>query len=455
MTNELTRFLWTDEAKQAVKNTDINELYVLLSKSSDGKEVAGELTQYLYDECGIDVIDNLTDPGISIFDTNYPVEAISKNLLVDNSEFNCYSRLSTPGYQFGKIIFRSADTFWISEANIDELIIETTTKNHNSCSFNKCKVGKLLIKKDCTSISYCPLTDTVIDVFEYEGTVEDWFNTVEIAERSLTGTKIKNNVIQCSDGTIEFESTNSDIAHYIRSNHAKDLHSLGKIEQLYKDAQVYDHSTVTREYIKAFGADPTPLYNGTRLPDSFVEYTNVDKDVVLNDNIEIIGKRAFIGTAIESVTLPRKLKYISENAFANCSLLGDVYYKGTMEEWAKNVDLSQKAFRNSLGRGKTVHCLDGDSPIYVVKDKPVKKLTDYDKFRKEIYNAVKNEIGPANFSNSYKQSNTYKWYGDKSARIEQVLRDMEVDPHLVWVDDSYSYGRFGMGASTILHFKKW
>lgn len=43
MTNKLTKFLWTDEAKQAVKSTDINELYVLLSRSSEDKEVAGDL----------------------------------------------------------------------------------------------------------------------------------------------------------------------------------------------------------------------------------------------------------------------------------------------------------------------------------------------------------------------------------------------------------------------------
>lgn len=47
-------------------------------------------------------------------------------------------------------------------------------------------------------------------------------------------------------------------------------------------------------------------------------------DVVIPDSIKSIGTGAFLGASIKSVTLPRNLEFLGENAFANCTSLTSV-----------------------------------------------------------------------------------------------------------------------------------
>ncbi len=62
-------------------------------------------------------------------------------------------------------------------------------------------------------------------------------------------------------------------------------------------------------------------------------------DVVVPDTVKTIGRYAFYHSTIKSITIPRSVTVIEEDAFRNCSNLEKVFYKGTEEEW-RNVYLS-------------------------------------------------------------------------------------------------------------------
>lgn len=72
-------------------------------------------------------------------------------------------------------------------------------------------------------------------------------------------------------------------------------------------------------------------------PDMIVGYAGSDTNVVVPDNVKIIGNGAFEGcTSIENITLPRGLMLIGEKAFYGCSALSEialpypVFHVGTM-----------------------------------------------------------------------------------------------------------------------------
>ena len=105
--------------------------------------------------------------------------------------------------------------------------------------------------------------------------------------------------------------------------------------------------------------------------------------VIIKDGITQIGKEAFENFTIESITVPKSVLHIKDDAFCNCisrksridqitrsvtiNVLGqlqprvpfvpledeflDVYYNGTKEEWNR-IDYN--------GYGVIVHCTDGD-----------------------------------------------------------------------------------------------
>ena len=54
--------------------------------------------------------------------------------------------------------------------------------------------------------------------------------------------------------------------------------------------------------------------------------------VVLPEGLEIIGAKAFCNSSIVSVTLPRSLKSIGEDAFAGCRNLTAGVYQGSLGE---------------------------------------------------------------------------------------------------------------------------
>ena len=64
------------------------------------------------------------------------------------------------------------------------------------------------------------------------------------------------------------------------------------------------------------------------------------KEITILEGVETIGGSAFKNcTSLTSITLPKSLKTIESSAFEGCSALVNVYYNGTLLDWA-NIDIS-------------------------------------------------------------------------------------------------------------------
>ncbi len=59
------------------------------------------------------------------------------------------------------------------------------------------------------------------------------------------------------------------------------------------------------------------------------------KEITLFEGVATICEGAFSGCPIQSIVLPKSLKVIGAAAFSNTTLLKDVYYGGTADDWAK------------------------------------------------------------------------------------------------------------------------
>ena len=66
------------------------------------------------------------------------------------------------------------------------------------------------------------------------------------------------------------------------------------------------------------------------------EYNENIKSVVIPDTVTRIGYGAFyVCKNLESVVIPESVTYIEYNAFLYCDNLTDLYYNGTLDQWAK------------------------------------------------------------------------------------------------------------------------
>ena len=73
-------------------------------------------------------------------------------------------------------------------------------------------------------------------------------------------------------------------------------------------------------------------------------YKGASRNVIIPDNVSVIGKQAFQGLAITSVYIPDSVVRIRENAFADCVLLKEIRIPSSVEyineyAFAHNVDL--------------------------------------------------------------------------------------------------------------------
>ena len=57
--------------------------------------------------------------------------------------------------------------------------------------------------------------------------------------------------------------------------------------------------------------------------------------VVFGEGVTVIGKNAFFGYSVETVTFPVSLRTIGVSAFQGCDKLKNVYYYGSEEDWAQ------------------------------------------------------------------------------------------------------------------------
>lgn len=114
-----------------------------------------------------------------------------------------------------------------------------------------------------------------------------------------------------------------------------------------------------------------------RLP-SWMEYVIHDlfngctslASVSMSENTQYIGKDAFKGcTSLTSITLPKDITGASSGshihgidtgAFAGCTALADIYYEGTISDWA-SVNQGSGWYKDVPA--SVIHCIDGDTAI--------------------------------------------------------------------------------------------
>ena len=86
--------------------------------------------------------------------------------------------------------------------------------------------------------------------------------------------------------------------------------------------------------------------------------------IIFNKNVKVIGESAFEGlSTLTSITIPKSIKTIENNAFKDCENLEEMKYNGTVEGWTQIVI-------NSGWKGSEnidfVICSNGNYDYYLV-----------------------------------------------------------------------------------------
>ena len=93
------------------------------------------------------------------------------------------------------------------------------------------------------------------------------------------------------------------------------------------------------------------LKNSGRIFSSFQECTELT-EITVPDGVNVLEYSFWNCTNLRKVTLPGGIT-VTQSSFSNCPLLMDIYYQGTMAEWAK-INIGW------LEGTTAVHCKDGD-----------------------------------------------------------------------------------------------
>ncbi len=73
------------------------------------------------------------------------------------------------------------------------------------------------------------------------------------------------------------------------------------------------------------------------------------ENITIPESVKSIGARAFYGcTALKSITIPAGVEEIDLSAFSDCDSLGDVYYKGSEEQWEAVITGSGRYLENAV-----------------------------------------------------------------------------------------------------------
>ena len=91
---------------------------------------------------------------------------------------------------------------------------------------------------------------------------------------------------------------------------------------------------------------------------TIARYRVSETEVVILDGVTTIGQNAFYNCeSLQSVTIPKSVTSIEYSAFAYCSGLTTINYKGTKAQWNA---IEKKGQWNYRTGNYTIHCTDGD-----------------------------------------------------------------------------------------------
>ena len=83
--------------------------------------------------------------------------------------------------------------------------------------------------------------------------------------------------------------------------------------------------------------------------------------IIFDKDVKVIGESAFEGlSSLTSITIPKSVQTIEDNAFKNCQNLSKVEYKGSLDDW-RNIIKSTTSFDNV--NTNIVECHDGEIHI--------------------------------------------------------------------------------------------
>ncbi len=177
---------------------------------------------------------------------------------------------------------------------------------------------------------------------------------------------------------------------------------------------------------------PANLFN----PDSFSSYSPKITSVEFEEGsvCESIGNYAFDQcTSLTSITIPNSVKTIGYDAFSSCSLLKEVNYLGTIEEWC-NITFADDS-SNPLWYAKNLYT-NGKKPSGNIILKDIKSIPSYTFYNQ--YNITSIEL-----------PNTIK-----SIRAEEfsgctALKSISIPDSVTWVGESAFYNCHSLEAINI------
>lgn len=126
-----------------------------------------------------------------------------------------------------------------------------------------------------------------------------------------------------------------------------------------------DISALTDILFQLFGKEPIFDNNLTYVPNYYLVGSDKVIDVVIPEGIEFIGKSAYRNCRnLQSLTLPKTLSEINDEAFKGCDRLVSIFYDGSTVDW-NNIEMGMQPFGSSgwIHQDKIVYCNDGEVTI--------------------------------------------------------------------------------------------
>ena len=123
-----------------------------------------------------------------------------------------------------------------------------------------------------------------------------------------------------------------------------------------------DIRDLTAILTEVYGEEPILDDDLTFVPHYYLVANDKVIDVVIPEGIESIGGSAYRNCRnLQSLTLPKTLSEISDEAFKGCDKLGSIFYNGSKADWY-HIKLGVQSF-GSIGwihQDKTIYCNDGE-----------------------------------------------------------------------------------------------
>ena len=151
-----------------------------------------------------------------------------------------------------------------------------------------------------------------------------------------------------------------ELEMFYNCKNLRDIYYNGTMEDWCKLSILYDY-TPYEQSLPSYYADNIYLLNENN------EYYK-PTEIVIPQGIEKIGNYQFFGfKEVTSISISNTVKEISGNAFCNCTLVKDIYYNGTIEDWCQ-VKRGYAYFAEGMTNYDNFYMLDENNQYYIPTD---------------------------------------------------------------------------------------